>query len=173
MKGYLASMLALWATVGAVAMGVVNGWAASVPAQPVPDGPGRILVEISLSLDHKGDIEAIKREFAAAGITKVRHKIFQAGHPPTNLAIGRNVSAEIARLAVRLAKDYNGGITKLLPEERLAPDYLAFGTSIFDESFQYSISQSDVERLSAPELTTEQFHELYRRLADINQRPYR
>lgn len=99
--------------------------------------------------------------------------MFQLGNPPTNVAIGRNVSAEIARLAIRLAKTYNGGVTKLLPEERLASDYVAIGTSIFDEQFQYPVSQADVERLESPDLTTEQFHELYRHLADIDQRPYR
>jgi hypothetical protein len=135
--------------------------------------PSRILVEVFLSADHKDDVDAIKRTFAAVGITKVRHKVFQLGNPPTNIAIGRNVSADIARLAIHLAKTYNGGITKLLPEERLAPDYVALGTSIFDELFQYPVSQADVERLESPDLTTEQFHELYRRLADINQRPYR
>jgi hypothetical protein len=132
-----------------------------------------ILVEIFLSPDHKDDIDAIKREFAAVGITKVRAKFFQLGNPPTNIAIGRNIPAETARLAIRLAKTYNGGITKLLPEERLAPDYIAIGTSIFDELFQYPVSPADVERLESPDLTTEQFHELYRQLADINRRPYR
>lgn len=142
-------------------------------AEEATEDPSRILVEIFLSPDHKADADAIKRKFAAVGITKVRHKVFQLGNPPTNIAIGRNVSAEIARLAIRLAKTYNGGITKLLPEERLAPDYVAIGTSIFDELFQYPVSQADVERLESPDLTTEQFHELYRSLADINQRPYR
>ncbi len=152
---------------------VIAAWALPAKAQDATNDPGKILVEISLSLDHKRDLDAIKREFASVGITKVRHKIFQAGHPPTNIAIGRNISAEIARLAIRIANTYNGGITKLLPEERLAPDYLAIGTSIFDESFQYPVSPTDVERLNAPSLTTGQFHELYRTLADIDQRPYR
>ncbi len=146
-------------------------WPAEAPE--ATGDPSKILVEVFLSPDHKDDVDAIKREFAAAGITKVRHKVFQLGNPPTNIAIGRNVSAEIARLAIRLAKTYNGGVTKLLPEERLAPGYIAIGTSIFDELFQYPVSQSDVERLETPDLTTEQFHESYRRLADINQRPYR
>ena len=152
---------------------VLAAWALPAAAQEAANDPGKILVEISLSLDHKSDLDAIKREFASVGITKVRHKIFQAGHPPTNIAIGRNVSADIARRAIRIANTYNRGITKLLPEERLAPDYVAIGTAIFDELFQYPVSPTDVERLNAPDLTTGQFHELYRSLADINQRPYR
>ena len=146
---------------------------AADPAALEAGDPGKILVEIFLALDRKGDLDAIEREFAAVGITKVRPKFHQIGHPPTNIAIGRRVSADIARLTIRLANTYNGGITKLLPEERLAPDYIAIGTSIFDELFQYPVSQEDVDRLADPALTTEQFHELYRKLADINRRAYR
>jgi hypothetical protein len=159
--------------VGLVWLGFVNVTPGPSQAQEAPRDPSRILVEIFLSAAHKSDVDAIKGEFAAVGITKVRHKVFQLGNPPTNVAIGRNVPADIARLAIRLAKTYNSGITKLLPEERLASDYIAVGTSIFDELFQYPVSQADVERLESPDLTTEQFHELYRQLADINQRPYR
>ena len=146
---------------------------AADPSAPEAGDPGKILVEIFLALDRKGDLDAIEREFAAVGITKVRPKFHQIGHPPTNIAIGRRVSADIARLTIRLANTYNGGITKLLPEERLASDYIAIGTSIFDELFQYPVSQEDVDRLADPALTTEQFHELYRKLADINRRAYR
>jgi hypothetical protein len=146
--------------------------AAEPPASEASD-PGKILVEIFLAGDRKEEVNAITREFGAVGITKVHPKFFQLGNPPMNIAIGRRISADIARLAIRLAKTHNGGITKLLPEERLAPDYIAIGTSIFDESFQYPVSQEDVDRLADPALTTAQFHELYRKLADINRRAYR
>lgn len=132
--------------------------------------PGTILVELALAADRKGDLPSIKEEFAAVGVTKVRAQIYRAGRPPTNIAIGPAVPASIARLAFRLAQDYNGGVTLLLPEERLAPHYVGFGSSIFDELFQYPVSQDDVARLTDPTLTTEQFHALYRQLADINTR---
>lgn len=144
---------------------------ASSPAQAVSESaPAEILVELSLAKDRKGDLEAIKRAFADVGVVKVRAIIFQAGNPPTNLAIGRNVSAPIARLAIQLAQTYNRGITLLLPEERLAPHYIGFGSSIFDELFQYPVTPEDVKRLADPALTTDQFHALYRQLADINTR---
>lgn len=142
-------------------------------AEPTAGDPSAILVELFLALDRKTDLDAIKKEFAAVGVTKVRQKFFQVGNPPTNLAIGRNVPAPIARLAIRLAKTYNRDITLLLPEERLAFDYIAFGTSIFDESFQIPVSADNLARLADPSLTTEQFHALYRQLADINRPRYR
>jgi hypothetical protein len=131
----------------------------------------KILVEIFLAKDRKGDLEAIKKEFAAFGITKVRPQFFKLGNPPQNIAVGRNVPADVARLAIRLANTYNRGIKFLLAEERLAADYLAIGTSIFDESFQIPIRPEDLEKLSDPNLTTEQYHTLYRHLTGEDKRP--
>lgn len=138
-------------------------------AAGAPDSSA-ILVELALAGDRKSDLAAIKAAFASAGVTKVRAQIYRAGRPPTNIAIGRAVPAPIARLAFQLAQDYNGGVTLLLPEERLASHYVGFGSSIFDELFQYPVSPEDVTRLTNPSLTTEQFHEVYRQLADINTR---
>jgi hypothetical protein len=164
---HFAVVMIIIATIGAA-------WipsARSADEHPVAaSDPSLILVELSLAGDRKGDVPAIKEAFAAMGITKVRAQIYRAGHPPTNIAIGRNVSAPIARLVFRLAQEYNSGVTLLLPEERLAPNYVAFGSSIFDELFQYPVSQEDVARLTDPGLTTEEFHDQYRKLADINTR---
>jgi hypothetical protein len=154
---------------------------ADEPATPTPEAPAassvitevaprEILVEISLSKDRKGDLDAIKKAFADVGVIKVRAIIYQAGNPPTNLAIGRNIAAPIARVAMSLAEKYNRGITLLLPEERLAAHYIGFGSSIFDELFQYPVTPEDVKRLADPSLTTDEFHTLYRKLADINTR---
>jgi hypothetical protein len=130
-----------------------------------------ILVEIFLSREHADDLDAVKKAFAAASITKVRPQLFRLGNPPENIAIGRNITAPVARLAIQLAVTYNRGISHLLAEERLAPDYLAIGTSIFDESYQIPISPDDLKRLSDPSLTTPQFHALYRHLTKEDQRP--
>jgi hypothetical protein len=158
-----------------VAMYSAIGVTWSVPARSAdenstPSSTSPILVELALAADQKDTLPAIKEAFSTMGITKVRAQIYRAGRPPTNIAIGRDVPAPIARLAFRLAQEYNGGVTLLLPEERLAPNYIAFGSSIFDELFQYPISQEGVARLTDPSLTTEQFHDRYRQLADITTR---
>lgn len=159
-----------------VAMCSAIGATWSVPARSADENPSSvstpspILVELALAADRKDTLPAIKDAFATMGITKVRAQVYRAGRPPTNIAIGRDVPAPIARLAFRLAQEYNGGVTLLLPEERLAPHYVGFGSSIFDELFQYPITQDDVARLTDPNLTTEQFHDVYRHLADINTR---
>jgi len=130
-----------------------------------------ILVEIFLSKEHQSDVDAVKREFAAVSITKVRPQIFKLGNPPENIAIGPNISADIARLAIRLALTYNRGIKLLLPEERLRTDYIAIGTSIFDESFQRPITPEQLKQLSDPSLSTDQFHALYRKITGEDKRP--
>jgi len=159
---------------GWILLGLVFLCVFAVDRMPGHAGPveenSRILVEIFLSPDHKDAVGKIKEEFKSASITKVRHKIFRAGYPPENIAIGRNISADVARLAIRLAVTYNRGIKFLLPEERLRTDYIAFGTSIFDESFQRPITPDQLKELSDPALTTEQFHASYRRITGEDQR---
>ncbi|MBI3607463.1 MAG: hypothetical protein HY207_05825 [Nitrospirae bacterium] len=123
-----------------------------------------ILVEVFLSPDHRNDLDAIKRELASASITRVRIQVFRLGHPPENLAIGKTVPAAAARIAIRLARQYNDGVKFLLSESRFFPDHIAIGTSAFDEASQIPVKPEDLDRLSDPNLTTAAFHELYRRL---------
>jgi len=124
----------------------------------------KILVEIFLSQEHKKDIDPIKSEFKKFSITKVRPQFFQLGNPPENIAIGRNVPVSVAQSTIQLALTYNRGIKFIIAEKRVAADYLAIGTSMFDEKYQIRISPDDLKNLSDPSLTSSQFHELYRHL---------
>ncbi len=131
---------------------------------------GKILLEIFLATDRKGDVKAIRSRFAVFGIHKVRFQFLPLGSPPENIAIGGDVPAEAARLAIEMALRYNKGIRMLIPEERLTRHYIAFGSSSFDESFQVAISSDDLKRLQDTTLNTEQFHRLYRTLAPLVRR---
>ncbi len=97
-------------------------------------------------------------------MTRIRHQFFAAGNPPANIAIGREIPADVARLAIRLATTHNRGVKFLIPQKRIRPGYIAIGTSIFDEIVQVPIRPEDLQRLSDPPLDTEEFHRLYRRL---------
>jgi hypothetical protein len=142
---------------------------ATTPAQE-PTTNSRILVELFLAPDRRGDLETIKREFASLSVTRVRAQFFRLGHPPENIAIGSEVPADVARLAIRMATTYNRNVKFLLPQFRFFPDHVAIATSAFDEASQIPISPADLERLSDPSLTTEQFHALYRQLTGEDQR---
>ncbi len=125
----------------------------------------RILVEITLAPERKGDFDAVRQAFAALSITRIKPLFFRLGHPPRNIVFGKSVPAETAREAIRLARAYNGGITKILPERRFIPHYIGIGTSAFDELVQVPIAPADVDRLADPSLSTEAFHRLYRCLS--------
>ncbi|MBI3811375.1 MAG: hypothetical protein HY283_04110 [Nitrospirae bacterium] len=152
--------------------GLSADWTGSIENQPgpvaqeidSPDANGKILVEIFLAPDRRNDLEAIKKAFEAVSVTRVRIQFFRLGNPPTNIAIGNNVPAAVARLAIRLAVAYNRDIKSILPQFRFFPDHIAIGTSAFDEKSEIPIRPDDLARLSDPALTTAQFHELYRHL---------
>lgn len=124
----------------------------------------KILVELFLAKERKGDIDKIKQELEALSITRIRPQFFRLGNPPPNIAIGKNIPAQVARVAMQLAISYNGGIQYLLPEFRYFPDHIVIGSSAFDESSQIPVAPEDVEKLLNPELSTEEFHNLYRHL---------
>lgn len=154
------------------------GAGAAAPADPAASPSGeatkegsrderqKIRVEIFLSPERKGEVDAVKKAFEALSITNVHPQVFRKGNPPRNIGFGREIPAEVAREAIRLAAAYNGGILFFLPEKRLAPHYVGIGVSIFDEAFQIPVGADDLKRLSDPALTTPQFHDLYRELTD-------
>jgi hypothetical protein len=131
----------------------------------------KILVEIFLASERKNDVPSIKKEFEAYSVTRFRFQFFRLGNPPENIAIGSDVPADVARLAIRLAVTHNRGVKYLLGQFRFPTHYIAIGTSAFDEASQIPIRPEDLKRLSDPALTTPQFHELYRRLTGEDQRP--
>lgn len=128
------------------------------------DQPRDILVEIFLAKERKPQLEALQKEFAALSITRVRVQFFKLGHPPENFAVGPKTPAEAARLALQVANTYNDGVKYILAQYRFFPNQIAIGTSAFDEASQIPITPENVNRLTDPSLTTEQFHALYRHL---------
>lgn len=124
----------------------------------------KILVELFLPADRKKDIDTIKKELQALSIKRIRPQFFKMGNPIENIAIGNNIPAPVARLAIQLAITYNRGIKYILPEFRYFPDHVVIGSSAFDESSQIPILPEDLQRLSDPSLSTLEFHRLYRSL---------
>lgn len=132
--------------------------------------PADILIEVFLAPEHREAIPVIKKEFEALSVTRVRPQVFRLGNPPKNIAIGKDVPAPVARLALQLAVDYNRGVDFLLPEYRYFPKHIVIGSSAFDEASQIPIKPEDLQQLRDPSLTTEQFHVLYRSLTGEDKR---
>jgi hypothetical protein len=93
----------------------------------------------------------------------------KVGKPQTNIGLGPSVTAERARAAIRMAKKYNRDVTILLPERLFPGHYVAIASSGFDDTVEYPVSAEQLTELENPELTTEQFHALYRRLTPADQ----
>jgi hypothetical protein len=143
----------------------------STPTPPTAEAvPADILIEVFLAPEQREAIPVIKKEFEALAITRIRPQVFRLGNPPKNIAIGKDVPAPVARLALRLAVDYNRGVEFLLPEYRYFPKHIVIGSSAFDEASQIPIKHEDLQQLREPSLTTEQFHTLYRKLTGEDQR---
>lgn len=153
---------------GAALVGLLSAGAmlaADVDAVPA----GR--VEVVLANEHRPHLNEIKQDFAAAGLTNIHVQFMKAGRPPANIGLGPKVTVERAQAAIRMARKFNGGIAILLPE-RLFPDhYVTIASSSFDDTVEYSVGEEALKELENPALTTEQFHELYRRLTPADRPP--
>lgn len=138
-------------------------------SEPVSPSPGR--VEVTLANELRQDAEAIKKEFAEAGLSNVHIQFARLGQPPPNIGIGPSVSAERARAVIRLALKYNRGVKILLPSHLFPPHFMTVASSNYDDTMDFAINEEALRRLQDPSLTTDQFHELYRSLTPAGMAP--
>jgi hypothetical protein len=121
-------------------------------------------VEVVLAYQYRAREAELKREFVEAGLTNVHFQFARMGQPPQNIGLGRDVPADKAREAIRLAIKYNGGVGILLPDRLFPPRFITIASSNYDDTVEYPISQDTLARLQDPALSTEAFHRLYRDL---------
>lgn len=128
-------------------------------------------VEIVLSQKWKSQVEEVKRSFASeTDAIKVRVKFFPFLDPPTNIGIGKCVKAESARQAIRAAIKFSGKVDRLIFQDILPHHWIKIGSTDLPELTWVPINPDDLERLSDPALTTDQFQDLYRQLATPKER---
>lgn len=119
-------------------------------------------VEVVLANQFKSQVAAVSEEFAQAGLTNVHFQFARLGQPPQNIGLGRDVPADKAREAIRLALKYNLGVGILLPERLFPPRFVTIASSNYDDTVESKIDQAALAQLQNPTLTTEEFHRLYR-----------
>ncbi|NKE70023.1 hypothetical protein [Candidatus Manganitrophus noduliformans] len=123
-------------------------------------------IEILLAGKWKNRTKEVKQSFTTVDESlKVRIKFFPFLDPPLNIGIGRCVSAEEARLAIREAIRHNGGVDRLIMQDIMPHHWIKIGTTDTSELTWIPIQPEELARLTDPALTTEQFHDLYRELA--------
>lgn len=146
---------------------------AGLPAAPFDDSVSSGRVEVVLAHEYRKNLDEIKKEFSEAGLTNVHVQLTKVGKPPTNIGLGPSVTAQRARVAIRMARTYNRDVTIVLPE-RLFPDhYVTIASSSFDDTVEYPVTPEQLRELENPALTTEQFHALYRQLTPTDRPPVR
>ena len=138
--------------------------AAHAVAAEVVSAPTVSRVEVVLASQYKNQVAALKDEFAQAGMTNVHFQFARQGQPPQNIGLGREVPADKAREVIRFALKYNVGVGILLPERLFPPRFVTIASSNFDDTVEYPIDQATLARLRDENLTTEEFHRLYRDL---------
>lgn len=121
-------------------------------------------VEVVLAYQYRTREAELKKEFIQAGFTNVHFQYARMGNPPQNIGLGREVPADKAREAIRLAVKYNLGVAILLPERLFPPRFITIASSNYDDTVEYPITQETLVKLQDPALSTEAFHRLYRDL---------
>ena len=130
-------------------------------------------VEVVLANQFKSQVAVVSEEFAQAGLTNVHFQFARLGQPPQNIGLGRDVPADKAREAIRLALKYNLGVGILLPERLFPPRFVTIASSNYDDTVESKIDQAALAQLQNPALTTEEFHALYRTLTAMKESPGR
>jgi hypothetical protein len=136
-------------------------------AAEVVSAPTVSRVEVVLANQYKNQVAALKEEFVQAGMANVHFQFARQGQPPHNIGLGRDVPADKAREAIRLALKYNLGVGILLPERLFPPRFITIASSNYDDTVEYPIDQATLAQLQNENLTTEEFHRLYRDLTSV------
>ena len=124
-------------------------------------------VEVVLASQYKNQVASLTEEFVQAGMPNVHFQFFRQGQPPQNIGLGRDVPADKAREAIRLALKYNLGVGILLPERLFPPRFVTIASSNYDDTVEYPIDQATLAQLQNEDLTTEEFHRLYKGLTSV------
>ena len=140
------------------------------PAAEAPAVPTVSRVEVVLANQYKNQVPALTEEFAKAGMNNVHFQFVKRGQPPQNIGLGRDVPADKARQAIRLALKYNLGVGILLPERLFPPRFITIASSNFDDTVEYPIDETALDKLRDPALSNEEFHGIYRELTSIPKR---
>jgi hypothetical protein len=123
-------------------------------------------VEFVLSKKWKGQADQVTQVFSTGrNDIKVRIKFYPVGDPPTNIGIGKCVTAENGRLAIREAVKYYGKLDRLIRQDILPHHWIKIGSTDTAELAWVSIGPDDLARLTDPALSSDQFQDLYRHLA--------
>ncbi len=153
------------------AVWIGSGVAAADATPPSCADHAGTTIELKLAKTWRPQAASIKRELQSGpGPVTARIEFTPMTAPPMNIGIGRCVDAETARLAIRAATAYNGGIEYLIFQDILPHRWIMIGTTQVAELSWTPVSREDLDQLGAPGLSTDAFQALYRKLATPTER---
>lgn len=145
--------------------------AAHAVAAEVVSAPQVSRVEVVLASQYKNQVASLTEEFSQAGMPNVHFQFARQGQPPQNIGLGREVPADKAREVIRLALKYNLGVGILLPERLFPPRFVTIASSNYDDTVEFPIDKAALAGLQNQNLTTDEFHHLYRDLTSSRVEP--
>jgi len=132
----------------------------------------RTKIDMKLAKKYRKKKKTIKKDLIALDESlKVRLTFFPMNiNPPMNLGIGRCISAENGRLAIKKALEFNRGIGFVIMQEFMPHHWMRVGLTDLAELTWIAITPDDLAMLSDPSLSDEQFQKTYRELATLKER---
>ena len=135
-------------------------WADTL-CRPLDEQP--VKLEAWLSKKYRDILPMLRNDFGQMGNTQVIFWVYPADNPSASVAIGRCVPAFIARHILQKAVAFTKGVKSLVHQGFVHPHWAGIGTSLFSELSQKKVNKNQVELLLNENLSTAEFHDLYRR----------
>jgi hypothetical protein len=169
-KGPIPAAILLTAALSVIQVGSL--WANVVYDCQAEENRGKpTTIEIVLSPKWRDQTDEVKRALISdSDDVKVRVRFYPLMDPPTNIGIGKCVPAEVARRAIHEAIKYSGTIDRLIRQDILPHHWIKIGSTDTAELAWTPVVPEEFARLTAPNLPTDQFQELYRSLAAPKER---
>lgn len=135
----------------------------------LPLGKKKIKIEGYISKKFRKQRKAIFKEFTELGNSRAALRVYPMGETSKVVAIGKCVPVHIAQHAIKKALEYSTGVESLVQQQFVHGHWIGVGVTIFDEPSQQLVSSKQIQQLLNPDLSTQAFHELYRKLSVPNE----
>ena len=129
----------------------------------------KIKIEGYISKKFRKQRKTIFKEFTELGNSKSVLRVYPMGETSKVIAIGKCVPVHIAQHVIKKAIKYSTGVESLVQQQFVHGHWIGVGVTIFDEPSQQLVSSEQLKQLLNPELSSEDFHQLYRKMSVPNE----
>ena len=152
-----------------VMLGLFLGGPAQAKETCQPLDKKKIKIEGYISKKFRKQRKAVIKEFIELGNSRAALRVYPMGETSKVIAIGKCVPVHIAQHVIKKAMEYSTGVESLVQQQFVHGHWIGVGVTIFDEPSQQLVSTEQVQQMLNPSLSTEAFHQLYRKLSVPNE----